>query len=162
MGQQVSVRAANTLLGRIAKSLGRSVSTPFEGLTLLFPSAEDLASQPDLEIARLGMPLSRARTILAIAKAVAAGALNIGEGSDPDALIAESLELGGVGRWTAQVLAMRVAGWPDAFPSADLGLRRAARGLSAVALERRAETWRPWRAYAAAHLWASLFDEVRT
>ena len=68
------------------------------------------------------------------------------------------LEIPGIGEWTAEYILLRAVRWPDAFPAGDLGLRKAAGGISEAALRRRAEPWRPWRAYAAAHLWQSLQD----
>jgi AraC family transcriptional regulator of adaptative response / DNA-3-methyladenine glycosylase II len=72
--------------------------------------------------------------------------------------VARLSTLPGVGAWTAHYIAMRALAEPDAFPSADLGLRRAAANgkgpLAAMALARMAEAWRPWRAYAAVHLWS--------
>jgi 3-methyladenine DNA glycosylase/8-oxoguanine DNA glycosylase len=131
VGQQVSVAGARTLLSRLTESYGEKV-----GSCRLFPSAERLAS------ARLGgMPKARCETLKQLAQAVAGGA-------DP----VEALEgLRGVGPWTRGYVALR-AGDPDAFPDGDLGLLRALGG-DAKALRAQAEAWRPFRAYAAMHLW---------
>jgi AraC family transcriptional regulator of adaptative response / DNA-3-methyladenine glycosylase II len=96
------------------------------------------------------MPLTRARTLVDLARAVAGEALDLRAGADPDATIARLLALPGIGPWTAQYIAMRALHWPDAFPATDLVIRRVL-GDDAV---RTSEPWRPWRAYAAMHLWA--------
>ncbi len=139
LGQQISVAAATTLAGRLAAAYGET--TP---RGVLFPRAETLATA---DIA--GLPAARAGSILALAASngSAAGAATV---EDLDASLRA---IPGVGPWTAQYLAMRAYRHPDAFPSGDLALRRAAGDLTARELERRAESWRPWRAYAALHLW---------
>jgi AraC family transcriptional regulator of adaptative response / DNA-3-methyladenine glycosylase II len=138
VGQQVSVAAATTLMGRLAETYGTSIETSDPSLRLLFPEASRLAR------ARIGgMPATRAETIRAIACA------------DIDS-IAGLMQIRGVGPWTANYIAMRALAEPDAFPVGDLALRRAAGGLTDRELAQRAEAWRPWRAYAAMLLWRSL------
>ncbi len=155
LGQQVSVRGATTLAGRMAARFGEPVETPFAALTRLSPAPERLAQATEDEVAAIGMPGQRARSLIALARAVASGALSLERPSDVEATIARLLELPGIGPWTAQYLAMRALGWPDAFPAGDLGVRNALGGLSEREAERRAERWRPWRAYAVMHLWSS-------
>ena len=77
-------------------------------------------------------------------------------GANPTAMVGRLMELPGIGPWTAQYIAMRALRWPDAFPATDLGLVKASGLKSAKVLARTAECWRPWRAYAAMHLWESL------
>lgn len=154
LGQQVSVAAATTVAGRLARGLGEAVVTPFPALDRLFPAPEAVAAAGEDRIARLGMPGARARTLLALAGAVASGALRLDPGAGPAEL--ERLRaLPGIGDWTAQVIAMRAFGDPDAFPAGDLAVRRALRGAAARDVEARSATWRPWRAYAALHLWTA-------
>jgi AraC family transcriptional regulator, regulatory protein of adaptative response / DNA-3-methyladenine glycosylase II len=156
LGQQVSVAGASTLAGRLAAALGDPVATPFESLRILFPTAAMVADVSPARIAKLGMPLARARTIAALARAVADGKLALVPNADVDATLDALRALPGIGEWTAQYIAMRALSWPDAFPHTDLGVMKALGTTD----ERRAlaagEAWRPWRAYAVMHLWQSL------
>ncbi len=153
LGQQVSVRAATTLAGRLVAVLGEPMATPFPALTHLSPSAERLAAADVGELAALGIPRRRAETLQALAIAATTGQLPLEPGPAPEATIGRLLRLPGIGEWTAHYIAMRAARWPDAFPHDDLGLRRSAGEATARRLRRLAEAWRPWRAYAAMHLW---------
>jgi AraC family transcriptional regulator, regulatory protein of adaptative response / DNA-3-methyladenine glycosylase II len=152
LGQQVSVAAATTLAGRLVEAFGRRVDgedgdrTP----THLFPTAEVVADAP---VERVGLPTARARAIRGFADAVAAGRVSFGVDADPADVRRALRSLPGIGDWTAEYIALRALGDPDAFPSSDLGLLRAAGLSSPRALAERAEAWRPWRAYAAIHLW---------
>jgi AraC family transcriptional regulator of adaptative response / DNA-3-methyladenine glycosylase II len=153
IGQQVSVPAASTLTGRLAARHGTrldSAAGPAGPLSVLFPRPADLA---DADLAGLGLTTARQATLRALAAACAAGRLSLDPGADPDETAARLAELPGVGPWTVAYILMRT-GDPDAFPGSDLGLRRA---MQRLGLEPgRADRWRPWRAYAALHLWASL------
>jgi AraC family transcriptional regulator of adaptative response / DNA-3-methyladenine glycosylase II len=153
LGQQVSVRAATTLAGRLVERFG----TPVElgaGLTRLFPLAADLADAP---VETIGLPKARGATIRALAEAVASGALAFDASDGADALAARLCALPGIGPWTAEYVAMRALGEPDAFPAGDLGVRAAlGNGHGPVATKEAttlAEAWRPWRAYAVMYLW---------
>ncbi len=148
-----SVRAATTLAGRVAGALGDRVETPFPGLDRLPPTPEAVLAAGEDRLAGIGMPGARARTLLAIAGALRAGALDLRRGADADAARDAMLGLPGVGPWTANLVAMRAIGSPDAFPAGDLGVLKALGVRSAREAEARAEAWRPWRAYAAMHLW---------
>lgn len=154
LGQQVSVVRATQLAGKLVAAWGTPLGHPDGALTHAFPSARVLADVGGDEIARrVGMPRARGAAIAALAAAVAGGTLPL-DGSLPlETLVERACALPGVGAWTAQYLGMRL-GEPDAFPAGDLWLRRALdsdeRGLVA-----RAERWRPFRAYAAMHLWQS-------
>ena len=154
LGQQVSVAAATTVSGRVAAALGQAIVTPYPGLDRVSPTAGTVASAGEDRLAGLGMPGARARTLVALARAEAEGSLKLDRGVDPDTMRARLLEIPGVGPWTAEVLAMRALGSPDAFPAGDLGVLRAIGVTSAREAEARAERWRPWRAYAVMHLWA--------
>ena len=147
LGQQVSVRAATTLAGRLAEAHG-SVIAKADGLNRLFPTAKQLV---DAQLERLGVMPARATTIRALARAVLDG--RVTWGGDAPARSAALRRLPGIGPWTASYIAMRAFGDRDAFPSGDLILRRAAGDCSPRALEARAEAWRPWRAYAVMLLW---------
>ncbi|HVH19228.1 MAG TPA: AlkA N-terminal domain-containing protein [Myxococcota bacterium] len=154
LGQQVSVRAATTLAGRLVTQFGAKLpddclpSSDGATPTHEFPSAELLA---DADVASIGLPAARANAIRALARSVSGG-LRLEPAADPDAARDALLALPGVGEWTAAYVAMRALREPDAFPSGDLGLRRAL-GVGAAELARRAEAWRPWRSYAAMLLW---------
>jgi AraC family transcriptional regulator of adaptative response / DNA-3-methyladenine glycosylase II len=153
LGQQVSVPAATTVAGRLARALGERVRTPFPGLDRLSPTTGALLRAGEDRIAGVGMPGARARTLLALARAVDEGELRLERGGDPDAVREQMLALPGVGPWTANLVAMRALGAPDAFPAGDLGVLRAIGARDAREAEARAEAWRPFRAYAAMHLW---------
>jgi AraC family transcriptional regulator of adaptative response / DNA-3-methyladenine glycosylase II len=157
LGQQVSVRAATTLAGRLTAAFGEPVPPDVLDaernggrLDRLPVTADRLGALSPDDVAAVGMPLSRARTLVELARAAGGGSLDLRAGADPDATIAQLIELPGIGPWTAQYIAMRALHWPDAFPATDLVIRRVL-GDDAV---RTSEPWRPWRAYAAMHLWA--------
>jgi AraC family transcriptional regulator, regulatory protein of adaptative response / DNA-3-methyladenine glycosylase II len=150
LGQQVTVKGATTLAGRLVRQFGRMVSVTHE-LTHTFPEPEVLA---EANVASIGLPQSRARTIQEFARFMLnhRGAF---EGIvDSSALLDELCRIPGFGQWTAQYVAMRALGDPDAFPSGDLGLLRGLGLKNVRELEKRAELWRPWRAYAAMYLWS--------
>jgi AraC family transcriptional regulator of adaptative response / DNA-3-methyladenine glycosylase II len=157
LGQQVSVAAARTLAARLVVRTGRALPNEVDGLTHLFPSPADLANA---NLDGLGITGSRIRALQALARAVAEKQLDFSAGVDE--VIAALTALPGFGAWTAQYIAMRALGEPDAFPTGDLVLRRMAsttdKPLSIRELESRAEAWRPWRGYAVMHLWAASND----
>jgi AraC family transcriptional regulator of adaptative response / DNA-3-methyladenine glycosylase II len=155
LGQQVSVRAARTIAARLAERFGKPLTAADGALTRLFPEAAALA---DADPGDLGMPVARGRALVGLARALADGALVLDPGADRPQAARVLGTLGGIGPWTAGYVAMRALGDPDTFLPTDLGVRHALFGLgvpdaSADELSRR---WRPWRAYAVIHLWASL------
>ena len=154
VGQQVSVRAATTIAGRIAERFGRPIATGDERLRVVAPDARALRDAP---LETVGLTTARASAIRRLATRVDDGALALDGRMPADEVVRALSALPGIGEWTAQYVALRALGEPDAFPTGDLGLRRAAGNgagpLSARALAVRAETWRPWRGYAALHLW---------
>jgi AraC family transcriptional regulator, regulatory protein of adaptative response / DNA-3-methyladenine glycosylase II len=156
LGQQISVRAATTLAGRFAAAFGEPVSTPYPQLTHLAPTAERVASAVPADLTALGIIAARANSILALARAVAEGRVNLEPGIDVETTMARLRELPGIGEWTAQYIAMRALAWPDAFPHTDLGLYKALGETKPRRVLEIAESWRPWRSYAAMHLWKSL------
>jgi len=155
LGQQVSVKGATTLAGRFAAAFGERVDTPFEMLTLTCPTPGAIAALDPRKIASLGIVLSRAKSIVALAKGVASGKLRIEAGADPDSTMALLEALPGIGPWTASYVAMRALRCPDAFPKEDIALRKALGGVTPRAAEERSQSWRPWRSYATLHLWNS-------
>ena len=160
LGQQVSVRAATTIAGRIASMFGSPLAGE-SGLERLFPTAAQLAQAP---LERAGVMPARAEAIRALARRMDGGQIAFGSCADGYAAVSLLKTLPGIGAWTAEYIAMRALGEPDAFPSGDLVLRRAAGNLTARELDRRAEAWRPWRAYAVMLLWqqAKESDRVRS
>lgn len=156
LGQQVTVAAARTVAGRLAAAFGEAIETPFESLATVFPSAARVAVAPVARIARLGMPGARARTVVALARAVADGRLDLMPNADVETTLERLRSLPGVGEWTAQYIAMRALAWPDAFPHTDLGVMKALGETDPGRVLEAGEVWRPWRAYAVMHLWISL------
>lgn len=171
LGQQVTVKAAGTLAGRLAQAFGAAVpglpAAVDPGFPVrTFPPPTDLVAL-DLAAAGLGpadragfgVPRTRAEAIGSLARAVCAGQALLDPAPGLDEAAARLRALPGIGEWTAQYIALRALGEPDAFPAGDLGLRKAASraGIATTrALLARAESWRPWRAYAALLLWRSL------
>ncbi|MEV6963393.1 AlkA N-terminal domain-containing protein [Streptomyces sp. NPDC051207] len=156
LGQQVSTAAARTHAARLVAAHGEPVEDPEGGLTHLFPSTGALAA---VDPQTLAMPRTRRATLTTLVGRLADGSLRLGVESDWQRTRAELLSLPGFGPWTADVIAMRALGDPDAFLPTDLGIRRAARELALpatpAALTARAAAWRPWRAYAVQYLWAT-------
>lgn len=156
LGQQVSTAAARTHAARLVTAYGDPVDDPEGGLTHLFPSPEALAA---LDPESLAMPRTRRTTFTTLVGQLCDGTLNLGVESDWAQTRAQLLALPGFGPWTADVIAMRALGDPDAFLPTDLGIRRAAQELglpsTPAALTARAAAWRPWRAYAVQYLWAT-------
>jgi AraC family transcriptional regulator of adaptative response / DNA-3-methyladenine glycosylase II len=155
LGQQVSVRSATTMAGRWAANFGTPIATPYPELHRLTPDARRMAEVSADQLAATGMVGSRARCIVALARAVLDRRVTLKFAADVEQQIANLQELSGIGSWTAQYIAMRALHWPDAFPGTDLMLLRAA-NATAKQLLSRAEAWRPWRAYATHYLWQSL------
>jgi AraC family transcriptional regulator of adaptative response / DNA-3-methyladenine glycosylase II len=158
LGQQITVRGARTMVGRIVELAGAPIAerTGFNGITNVFPTADRLA---DAALERIGLTRARARTLRRLAELVAEGGLDLSGDADPAATRATLLGIPGVGPWTVEYVAMRGLRDPDAFPANDLGVRKGfqALGLDSTppAIRERAERWRPWRGYAAMHLWAA-------
>jgi DNA-3-methyladenine glycosylase II len=155
VGQQVTVKAAVTIAGRLVSRLGEPLKEATDGsVSRLFPGAEALA---EANLDGIGMPGKRVQTLQHFAAQVASGALQLDLRDGSAALIERLCALPGIGPWTAEYIALRAFGEADAFPASDLGLLKAplwgAGGIDARQLKSRAEAWRPWRAYAAAHLW---------
>ncbi|MFF4587465.1 AlkA N-terminal domain-containing protein [Streptomyces sp. NPDC001388] len=156
LGQQVSTAAARTHAARLVTAHGEPVDDPEGGLTHLFPTPEALAA---VDPESLAMPRTRRTTLTTLVRQLADGTLHLGPESDWPQTRAQLLALPGFGPWTADVIAMRALGDPDAFLPTDLGIRRAAQELglpsTPAALTARATAWRPWRAYAVQYLWAT-------
>jgi AraC family transcriptional regulator of adaptative response / DNA-3-methyladenine glycosylase II len=159
LGQQITVKAARTLAGRLAETYGTPVETGIDGLTRAFPSPENIlalvGSIAD-HLGPLGITGSRARTILELAKAFEQGAIDFNLCARPEAEMQKLRAIPGIGPWTAQYIALRAMGWPDAFPHPDYGVKKALAPLSEREIGELAEAWRPWRSYATVNLWNSF------
>ena len=156
LGQQVSLKAANTLAGRLVKLYGEPLQTIRDDrLAYLFPRPERLA---EASLSDIGLTPGRVEAIRALARAVRDGELDFNTAIGLQEAVVRLTDLPGIGPWTAHYIALRALSEPDAFPAGDLALRRAAaetKGsiLTESQLRGRAEAWRPWRAYAAMYLW---------
>jgi len=154
IGQQISVRAARTILGRIARAYGEAVSADEgDALTRVFPTAARIAAVPPGELAQLGVTQARARSVVGLAAAVASGTIRLEPESDVDATLDALTALPGIGTWTANYVAMRALRWPDAFLANDLVVLKALGETRPAHALRLSESWRPWRSYAVMHLW---------
>ena len=153
LGQQVTVRAATTIAGRVVGAFGDPIATPVDGLDRLCPTPRRIAALAPAELASLGIIRTRAHSIVALAEEIASGRLTLDAGAEPAATIAQLVALPGIGAWTAHYVAMRALRWPDAFPKEDVALRKRLGGISAARAEELSQAWRPWRSYATMHLW---------
>ncbi len=155
IGQQVSVAAARTFTARLAQAFGAALPLEFApGHQHLFPTPEVLA---DADLTRIGLTRTRADTVRTAARAVLDGRVDFHGERTLEEFTARWVALPGIGPWTANYIAMRALGHPDAFPADDLVLQKAVptddTRMTAKALTLRAESWRPWRAYAVMHVW---------
>ncbi len=157
LGQQISVKAASTVAGRIAQRLGEPVVfKEFPKITHAFPRPESLRNA---DLSAIGLTTARAQTIRDLAAASCDGKLPDNSCIGLEAIVKSLTAIRGIGKWTAHYIAMRALGEPDAFPEGDLGLRHSVSGskslISSAELSRIAERWRPWRAYACMYLWSA-------
>jgi AraC family transcriptional regulator of adaptative response / DNA-3-methyladenine glycosylase II len=153
LGQQVTVKAATTIFGRFVEIFGAPLDSPHAGVNRVAPEAADVANATLQQLIDRGLTQKRAESVRALARACADGLLRLDPPVDLAVMRSALQELPGIGPWTAEYVAMRALGDPDAFPHSDLGLLRAANIETPKALLSRAEAWRPWRSYAALHLW---------
>jgi AraC family transcriptional regulator of adaptative response / DNA-3-methyladenine glycosylase II len=156
LGQQITVRGARTLAGRIVQVAGTPIADGPDGITHAFPTAPEVAAT---SLDGLGLTGSRIATLHRLSELVAEGELDLSGAGDHGATAETLLAIPGVGPWTVAYIAMRALRDPDAFPATDLGIRRGfeALGLNATpaAIRERAERWRPYRAYGTMLLWAA-------
>ncbi|MBB6120181.1 DNA-3-methyladenine glycosylase 2 family protein [Nocardiopsis algeriensis] len=155
LGQQVSVRAARTLAGRIVADVGRPLEPGLRtgGLTHTFPEPKVLAA---LSPEDLPLPSARAGTVVRLAEAVASGHVDLGPGCDRDETERRLVALRGIGPWTAGYIRMRGLGDPDVFLATDLGVRQGLRKTLASEEAPATGHWSPWRSYATHLMWACL------
>jgi AraC family transcriptional regulator of adaptative response / DNA-3-methyladenine glycosylase II len=154
VGQQVSVQAATTIVGRIVERAGEAVATPFDRLTRIFPAPAEVVAA---DLSGIGMPGARVATLVRFAEGLADGRIRLDAAAPLEETVRALCAIQGIGPWTAEYIALRALGEPDAFPAGDLGLRKAI-GNGTPAPEKEvaaaAEAWRPWRGYAAMYLWS--------
>lgn len=164
LGQQITVAAARTLAQRLVHRFGDAIDTPWPQLTRLFPAPEVLAGAEGDALGQLGIVRQRQAAIVAIARAVAEGHVQLHAGADVQATVTALKALPGIGDWTAQYIAMRALRWPDAFPAGDVALHKALGVQEAKQPAREAEAasqaWKPWRSYAVIRAWSSLPPRV--
>jgi AraC family transcriptional regulator of adaptative response / DNA-3-methyladenine glycosylase II len=155
IGQQVTVKAATTIAGRLSAALGEPFVTPYPELNRLTPVSARLAGCTIDDLARHGIVSARCNGIIALAQAEASGALPLDNGipHDPAEAIARLVELPGIGHWTAHYIAMRALRWLDAFPKGDIAILNNLGGVTARQAEEISQRWRPWRSYAVLHIW---------
>lgn len=159
LGQQITVKAARTLAARFAEAHGAALETGMDGLERVFPRPGDIAALGDSiadSLGPLGITGARARGILHLAGAFARGEMDFDACARPEAELRKLTAIPGIGGWTAQYIAMRAMGWPDAFPHTDHGVKKALAPLGEDEILETAEAWRPWRGYATINLWNSL------
>lgn len=156
LGQQVSVAAASTLAGRLVERFGSPAASPRDDLIFVTPTSAALAQGSESDIASIGIPLARARSIQALARLDQECPDLLSPGFSLDVARTRLSGLTGLGPWTVEYILMRALHWPDAFPATDLGLRQAASRMNLSDLSAASDRWRPWRAYGAMHLWTSL------
>jgi AraC family transcriptional regulator of adaptative response / DNA-3-methyladenine glycosylase II len=155
LGQQVTVKSGTTVAGRVVALLGEPIVTPFSELTRLTPTPGRIVKASVGDLAKLGIVSARCRSILGLAQSQVSGELSLDSGNHhhPETTIERLSELPGIGRWTANYIAMRALRWPDAFPKEDIAMRNNLGGITAKVAEKMSQAWRPWRSYAVLHLW---------
>ncbi|TFZ05990.1 DNA-3-methyladenine glycosylase 2 family protein [Ramlibacter henchirensis] len=160
LGQQITVAAARTLAQRLVERFGAPIQTRHPALHRLFPAPEALAQAEGDALGSLGIVRQRQAAIVALARAVQAGGLQLHAGANVQATVDALKQLPGIGDWTAQYIAMRALRWPDAFPAGDVALQKALGVQKARQPAREAEAasqaWKPWRSYAVIRAWAGL------
>ena len=157
VGQQITVKAARTLVGRLVERYGEPIDGAAPaGLERIFPSPARIAALEPASIAGLGIVGRRAAAIRSLAQAIVEGRLALEPRAPVETTIAALQAIPGIGDWTAQYIAMRALCWPDAFPAGDLAVLKALDARTPAQARERARAWQPWRAYAVMELWASM------
>jgi AraC family transcriptional regulator, regulatory protein of adaptative response / DNA-3-methyladenine glycosylase II len=155
LGQQVTVKSATTVAGRLVAAFGDPIVTPLADLSRLTPAPAHIAKATVDDLARHGIVGARCKSIIALAQAEVSGRLSLESGihHDPDVAVERLAELPGVGQWTAHYIAMRALRWPDAFPKGDIAVLNNLGGVTAKEADEMSQAWRPWRSYAVLHIW---------
>lgn len=164
LGQQISVKAAITLAGRVASVFGEKIDTPFDNLSFTFPEPEKLCapkSPIENQLRSLGISEPKSRSIMTLAKAMTSNSIVLSYGANPIDEMKKLSNLPGFGPWTIQYIAMRALGWPDAFPHTDFGVRKALSNRTPQEILKMSQQWSPWRSYATILLWNSLSNNTK-
>lgn len=156
LGQQVTVKAATTLFGRFANAFGETAQTPYAELRWYPPQAARVAAASVQTLIDLGLTQRRAQTISSLAQALSESRFELDAGAALEANLMRFQAIPGIGPWTGQYVAMRALRDADAFPASDLALMKVLQVTRPAQALAAAESWRPWRAYAALHLWQSM------
>ncbi|MDV0446000.1 putative bifunctional transcriptional activator/DNA repair enzyme AlkA [Methanimicrococcus sp. At1] len=159
LGQQITVKAARTLAGRLAETYGTPIQTGIEGLTHTFPQPEnilDLSDSITENLGLLGIISARSKTILMLSQAFVNGSIDFEFCIQPEIEMKKLLKITGIGPWTAKYIAMRTMGWPDVFLETDAGIKKALAPRTEKEMAEMALAWKPWRSYATINLWNSL------
>ena len=160
LGQQVTVKSARTLTMRLVERFGMALKTPFDDLQRLFPQPATIARADPDSIGSLGIVRQRVGALQALARALCDGSLELHRAAPLQDTLQKLRALPGFGEWTAQLIAMRVLAWPDAFPASDIGVLNAMGTRDIVLAAKQAETWQPWRSYAVMRLWQALDERT--
>lgn len=159
LGQQITVKAASTLAGRIVETYGTPIQTGIPGLTHIFPLPEDIFAMGKnitSNLGVLGVTSTRSKTIYELARAFIQEEIDFDLCAQPEEEMKKLMRIRGIGSWTAQYIAMRAMEWPDAFLETDAGVKKALQPYTSKELLEMAEAWRPWRSYATVNLWNTL------
>jgi AraC family transcriptional regulator, regulatory protein of adaptative response / DNA-3-methyladenine glycosylase II len=160
LSQQVTQASAKSMMSRFVQAFGEPINSPVEELHLLFPKPETVRSQPVEKISQMGITQQKSLTIWKISENISNGSISDPHRMNMEDWVNQLQIIPGIGPWSAQLIALRAFSWPDAFPHTDLGLRKASGIQNARNLLKVAEAWRPWRAYAAMHLWESIINKT--
>ncbi|MGA2939193.1 MAG: AlkA N-terminal domain-containing protein [Syntrophobacteraceae bacterium] len=163
LGQQVTIKAASTLAMRLVNLVGEKVDTPFEELAFAFPHPDRICALGGLienHLGPLGITGAKARSILALAKALTTNSITLSYSANPGDVMEKLRKLPGFGPWTVQYIAMRALGWPDAFPHTDHGIKKALFDRPPHEILTLSQTWSPWRSYATILLWNFLRNKL--
>jgi AraC family transcriptional regulator of adaptative response / DNA-3-methyladenine glycosylase II len=159
LGQQTTVKGARTLAARLVVTYGVPIETGIEGLTHVFPSPEEILALDgpiSNHLGPLGITGARANTIFELARALVQEEVDFNFCARPETEVQKLMTIPGIGTWTAQYIAMRAMGWPDAFLHTDYGVKKALEPRTPKEILDLAEAWRPWRSYATINLWNDL------
>lgn len=159
LGQQITVKAASTLAGKIAHTFGTPIITGIEGLSYTFPGVKDIISlEENIEeqLGKLGVIATRSKCIMELAKSIQTGMIELDGCKEPEMEMKKLMQIKGIGKWTANYIAMRTMGWPDAFLETDIGIKHALPGYTPKELLAMSEKWKPWRSYVIMNLWNTL------
>ena len=156
LGQLVSVQTASNFARKVAEKYGAKIETPHPELYLSTPQATELAKARASDLMAMGIMEERSNALISFARVYAQGKLHLHPGADYETTVLELMALPGIGRWTAEYIAMRCLAFPDAFPFGDLGIKKALKLTNHREIRLAVEPYRPWRAYAAMHLWKTL------